>query len=626
MHDALAHRGPDGEGILVVDADLQAHCFERKPTFEEIEGRRPRFSAGFRWLKIQDLNPASSQPLALSDRSLWILLNGEIYNFGALREELQSLGNRFKTSGDAEVALAAYAQWGTTCFSRFQGMWAILIFDLRRRVMVGSRDRLGIKPMFFASDSQRLLFASEAQAIAAAQADGPHADPVSLGEFLRGLPPQAANRSFFQGVTPAPAGCYFELPLDAPLPPVPQFERYWTLEVARSGQSDALSYDETREKLEGLLSNSVRSHAVAAVGVGTLVSGGLDSSLLASLLAQQGDCGDVRPLAFSVVHEEPSMSEWPYIQLVLARSGLKGASVRLTRDTALEAVDKVVRALGRPLLGQDMIAQYKVYELARQNSTTVVLDGQGADELLAGLLPYEAQVFIPLLKGAHFVKIVRELRLRSSYNGNGFFQNAKDYLWSSLLGRRFASLLPGKGGYDWLHHPSQGREQPQGGRPPQEGITRLSQFLCDQVVRRNLPTVLVQQDHNSMAHAVESRVPYLDHRIVELCFQMPDSFKVGGGRRKRILRDIAEKYLPQAVWDRRDKRMFISRSNWIDLRSRPELLRELAHPGAFRELPVDAAGASRFVTQYAEGRHDATMAVWRLFTASRWLQLFRITT
>jgi asparagine synthase (glutamine-hydrolysing) len=343
------------------------------------------------------------------------------------------------------------------------------------------------------------------------------------------------------------------------------------------------------------------------------------------MLAQQKGPGDARPLAFSVLHEEPSMSEWPYIQLVLARSALKGASVRLTRDAALEAVDKVVRALGRPLLGQDMIAQYKVYELARQNSATVVLDGQGADELLAGLLPYEAQIFIPLLQGAHFVKIVRELRLRSAFNHNSFFQNAKDYLWSSLLGRHLASLLPGKGGYDWLRGPSDGPEELRRERQPQEkGITHLSQFLRDQVLCLNLPTVLVQQDHNSMAHAVESRVPYLDHRIVELCFQMPDSFKVAGGRRKRILRDMGKKYLPEAVWDRRDKRMFISRSNWIDLRSRPELLRELAQPEVFRGLPVDAEGVSRFVSRYAEGRHDSTMAVWRLFTASRWLQLFRV--
>ncbi|MHB8653645.1 MAG: asparagine synthase (glutamine-hydrolyzing) [Terriglobia bacterium] len=627
MHSALAHRGPDGEGFLLLNDALEARHFDRAPLPGEVQASGNRFAAAFRWLKIQDLSPASCQPHRSVAGHHWILFNGEIYNFRELREELKSLGHSFQTRNDSEVALAAYIEWGTDCFRRFNGMWGILIFDLRKGKLVGSRDRLGIKPLFYSLDDDRLLFASEPKVIAMARAEGPRIEPFRFHEFLCGIPPQSAELSFFRHVDPVPAGNYFEVDLLAPVCPKPEFRPFWTLADFHSGSQPSPSFEAAQETFESLLFASMRDHLVAEVSVGSLLSGGLDSSTLARLMAQNmARDGIALPKTFSVVFEDSEMSEWPYMQLVLAQGGLEGHTLTLTPDKTWNSVRSVVCTQGRPLLGQDTIAQYHAYRLARENETIVVLDGQGADELLAGLPYYEQQIFLEMFGKFQLRRLAQELQFRSRKYHAGLLSMIRAYVWNPIRRQRAESR--GLSRYDWMVPAEEAWISTSGGIGKTDDwghdSSLLNRFLYRLVRHTNLPTVLLQQDHASMSHGVESRVPFLDHRIVEFCFRLPDSYKVRNGDRKKLLLDTARKYLPGAVVNRTDKRMFISKANWMDLRGRhAEELCAMAGSRTMQEIPfLEKKKMIGFVDEYLAGLHDDEQAIWRLYTAWHWMEAF----
>jgi asparagine synthase (glutamine-hydrolysing) len=448
MHELLAHRGPDGEGFMWADSALRpSGARGARLAFPEIPAGS-RVAAAFRWLKIQDLEAEANQPMASADGNLWLLFNGEIYNHGELRAELRAFGHEFRTRSDTEVILAAYRQWGVECLPRFDGMWAIMLIDLPRRRMVISRDRLGIKPLFYGWDGPRLLLASEAKAVALARSAGVQAELFRAHEFLRGLPPQSSHLTFFRDVHPVPAGTWAELDLDADARCDLRFHAFWNLADIRAQDTPEARFEERREEFEALLRSAVRSHARAAVEVGTLLSGGLDTSTLARLLAGEAKHeGRPPPQAFSIIFDDPEMSEWPYMQLVLAQGGLRGARHVLTAAEAWSASESVVWAQGQPLLGQDIIAQYHAYRLAREQGCVVVFDGQGADELLAGMPLYEAQMFPEMLRRGHWVRFARELRTRMRRYGYDLRQALNTYVRAPLSRRRMENrglpLYPG---------------------------------------------------------------------------------------------------------------------------------------------------------------------------------------
>jgi asparagine synthase (glutamine-hydrolysing) len=560
-----------------------------------------------------------------ADGKHWILFNGEIYNHRDLRRTLEQHGERFATGSDTEVALAAYRRWGCAAFARFHGMWAIVVFDLVEGVAVLSRDRLGIKPLYYAFQDTRLLVASEPQAIATAPGFEARAEPFRTHEFLRGLPPQSAGLSFFRDVHPLPAGTWARVALDGTalreLAPRP----FWNLADITAEELPESAFEAKREEFEQLLKDALESHAHAAVDIGALLSGGMDTSILARLLAAHaGRNGEAAPRTFSVIFEDPSMSEWPYMQLVLAQGGLKGYNRVLTADAAWQATERVVEAQGQPLLGQDTVAQFCAYALAREHRSIVVIEGQGSDEMLAGMPHYEAQIFPEMLRSGHFVRAAVELRARMRRYRMGLRRALSVYGVAPFARRRQENL--GLPTYPWLDSQVDSARFGPGrtddwGRDP----SALNRFLYRHVRHTNLPAALMYQDRSSMAHGVEARVPFLDHRLVEFAFRLPERFKVHLGVRKRILLETARKYLPEAIVERRDKRIFISRAGWMELRERRAAeLREMAASRELRDFGLlHRAPLERFVADFLAGRHGDEMAVWRLYTLWHWLRRFR---
>jgi len=324
MHEQIPHRGPDGEGFLLVGTNGRAE----RPLALDTPSGPAVLGFGFRRLKIRDLTDAAAQPLASADGSRFIVFNGEIDNFRALRVELASSGFRFRSTGDAEVALAAFEAWGEDCFRRFEGMWAIAIADLPKRRLVASRDRFGIKPLYWTRQGARLLLASEIKQILHAQGARARAHSPVLARWLRGQRLPGLDDTFFASVRAVPPATWFEVPLDRESSGAPVFRSYWDLgSFACPGEGRAIPYAEAQRRLRETLAEVVAEQDVADVTVGCLLSGGLDSSIVACLAAREARKAGPAPTGYSIVYADPRMSEWPYIQTVAAHIASESAKV-----------------------------------------------------------------------------------------------------------------------------------------------------------------------------------------------------------------------------------------------------------------------------------------------------------
>lgn len=626
MHHSLLHRGPDAEGAFLVNAQFEGRRYPGIPPSRADGNSALRAIAAVRRLRVSDLRAEADQPVLSADGSACVFLNGAIYNFRELAAELAAAGQSLRTASDAEVVLEAYRHWGTACFERFNGMWAILIVDLRRRKLVGSRDRLGIKPLYFAVEDHRLVFCSEPAPLARVLGAGARIEPARFFEFLSGYPPRSSALTFFRDVHPVPAASWFEVDLQAERAVEPSFQPYWDLARFHcNGGKPAMAFAEAAERYRELLKTAVATQSLADAKVGSLLSGGLDTSTIVALWAEAAASrGSPPPETYSIAWDDPRMSERPYQEAVAAKTGARNHTLQLAARDVWAAIDAVVRSQGQPLLGQELIAQHHAYRFAHEHGAVVVLDGSGSDEVQAGLAPYEAEMVVERLAKLQLGDVARELHSIARNYGRSHVAVVRQYLIGPL--RRRLRERQGLPRFDWLDERACDTRDPQwaralatdGGHDP----SRVNRLLYRETRHTNVPTVLMYSDRNAMAHSVEARFPFLDHRVVEFCFSLPASYKVGFGRRKKLLRETSEDYLPRAVLDRKDKKFFVSLSNWMPLREHASEIREAARNPALGNLPwVDGARLQRFVDDYLSRQHDDAYSVWRIYTASRWLDL-----
>ena len=373
MHGAIAHRGRDGDGFLLVDETLDAH---RSEDLAPLAAAVPTPKAGlaFRWLAIQDRDRRSLQPMTLDGR-VWLTFNGEVYNFVELRAELASMGVSFSTEGDTEVILAAYRKWGIDCLSRFHGMWAMLIVDLDRRQMIGSRDRFGIKPLFYRIEPGRILFSSELKGLLAVSEA--RINDRYLYEFLHGHRGHLSDETYYRDLFSVPAASHFAIDLDAPVPEAVRFESWWDLSRLAAEKRTGISLDEATAELEPLLQRAVSEHIRAKVKVGNLISGGLDSSMLTALVRRL----DAEPHeSYSTVFDRSVYAQFDesnYVDDFVRETGV--ANHRATFDPAWIRTNTapLTRTQEEPLIATTLFAQYRVFQTAKEHGATVVLDGQG---------------------------------------------------------------------------------------------------------------------------------------------------------------------------------------------------------------------------------------------------------
>jgi asparagine synthase (glutamine-hydrolysing) len=612
MHASIPHRGPDGEGFCVVAGDGRVVDASSAEELRARAGNAPRAGFAFRWLQIQDRDPASAQPMASEDGAVRLLFNGEIYNFRELRKELASLGRAFRTRSDTEVVLAAYERWGDGMFARLEGMWAIVVLDSRTRSVIVSRDRFGIKPLFLHRDGARLRFASEVKQLLSAGVPAV-ANRAAVAGFIRGRRPQPPESTFFDAISAQPPATFARIALEDERPPA--FVSYWTLPEAPPA-SGALALDAATDRLDALLAASVSDHLVAAVPVGILVSGGLDSSLVAAMSAPHFAARGERADGYSMIPQDAArhLDEGAYIDRVIQAYGLTGHTTRLAPAGLKERIAAITRVQEEPVAGFAAAAQFAVFELAAHHGSRVVLDGQGADELFAGYPRHQVAYLGELARskaitGASLGAASMVLRDR------GF---ARD-LWRGALAPRARRMMGARDvPIDFLRSPHD--VAPRG-----EGATTLDATLRADVLRGNLRAVLALTDRNSMAHSIEARVPYVHRPLVEFAFSLPAALKVGAGLRKRVLRAVGARYLPREIAARRDRIGFGAPGpQWLAADFAPEL-RALADSPTYRDAAtVDRETLRAYVDALLAGRHRDAGAIWRLYAVDQWAREYAV--
>lgn len=616
MHAVIRHRGPDGEGFLVVDAPGSVN---RSDTGEQLHATvAPRVGFAFRRLKICDLTEAAAQPMGSTDGRTWIVFNGEIYNFRELRRELEARGREFRTHGDTEVVLAAYEEWGEQCFARLDGMWAIAILDLRSNRLVVSRDRFGIKPLLWTvDDGGSLLFASEIKQILAATAErAPRSNRPLVEMFLRGRREPTLEETFFERIRSVPPATWCAIDLSAPA--APSFHSYWSLADFTS-RGNQVSYDEAIDRVEDVLSRAVSSHLYADVKVGALLSGGLDSSTLVALANRSGV---TRPPTFSLGYREaaPRFCEMHYVDTMVRRDGIENHETTFDAAWIAANTDRLLWALEEPVLAMPAFAQFRVFELCAQQGATVVLDGQGSDEITAGYFYHQVAFIKDRLLHGHPLAMMKELHAMARRFGRSVPGFATDYFIRPRLRRRPRYPWIASGG---TRADAAEFEFARGDVGQDRSL--VNQRLYSDVRWGNAKIILGYGDRNAMAHSIEVRVPYFDRAFVELLFSLPDTFKIGNGDRKRLLRDMARRHLPPEITERSDKMGFGTPDEEMIRGPLRNAIAEALSDPAFRAAEwVDVADASSFLRDFERGHHNDYRAVWRLFMLSRWASRFSV--
>ena len=565
MLPRLARRGPDHEG-------------------RHLDGA---VALGHRRLAIIDLSPRANQPLVDPDTGLAIVFNGTIYNYPELREALRARGHTFVTSGDTEVILKAYAEWGSDCVQRLHGMFAFAIHDSRRRRLFLARDRMGIKPLYYTLDRHRFRFASNSQALLAAGGIDTGLDPVALHHLFTLHAVVPAPRTVLRGLRKLPPAHHLTVHADGRR----ELVRYWDLEATRpaDGPRDEAEWTEA---VHAALREAVRRRlAIADVPVGVLLSGGLDSSLLVALLAEAG-VDHIR--TYSVGFEdqpEEAGSEFEYSDQVVAMYGTDHHRYHIPNDQVLARLPEAVDAMAEPMFGQDAVAFYLLAEQVSR-SVKVVQSGQGADEVFTGYFwyPRMAEETGP-----------PEERFARHY----FDRDHEEYCEMMALDCPPFDYTRGLAAWHLT-------------RPGAE-------TFIDQVLRFDVTTLIVDDpvkrvDNMTMAWGLEARVPFLDQKLVELAARMPPEYKLGSGG-KHVLKRIARGRLPDAVIDRPKGYFPVPALKYVR-GSFLEFMRDILESRACRERRLYRR---RYVDRLlaAPERHHTRLQgskLWHLALLELWLQ------
>lgn len=530
MTERVAHRGPDGQDLYV----------------------NGRVGLGHRRLAILDTSNNGLQPMHYPSAGLTIVYNGEIYNYLELREELIGQGCVFFTSTDTEVILAAYAKWGEECVKRFNGMWSFAIFDAVSNKMFASRDPYGIKPFYYIDTPKQFVFGSEIKQLL------PFLDTITakkdvVENFLITGASDISNTTFFNSVTSLPAGKNLIYNLkDSTY----RLYSYYILKHAPLAES--WDVQEAADNIKSLLTDAVRIRLRSDVPVGTCLSGGLDSSIIATLAASEYKAG--RFSGITAVSEQASNNEAKYAAQIAAASDLDWHQVCPLYQDFIATLPAIVRAQEEPFGGPSVTMQYMVMQKAKVAGIPVLLDGQGGDELFLGYERYYATYLYHQLRTQGLKNTLYETRMIRENNSRvrnkdllrlivGAFSSRARYSVYKYQHKYFDSFPP---------RPTHLKQLASAAREAWS-IQALD------VTSTNLPALLRFEDRNSMAHGIEARLPFLDTRVVETALSLPIGFKIRDGWTKWILRYSMQKTMPEPITWRKNKLGFEAPEKlWLD--------------------------------------------------------------
>jgi asparagine synthase (glutamine-hydrolysing) len=585
--DSLAHRGPD-----------HTACY----TYQNL-------GLGHTRLKIIDLSEDSNQPM-LSDCGRYVLIyNGEIYNYRELRDELIQLGFHFTTSGDTEVLLKSYQAWGRDAFRRFNGMWAFVIFDKADNKLIGCRDRFGIKPLYYAQDAKGFYFASEIRSLLKMGVSR-EANLHLTHDFLLTGMADHSQETFFNKIHCLKPGSLFEFNIRSnDFTSANYYDLDSEIHASTQDPHDFL------EKFEFLLTDSVHLRMRADVEVGTCLSGGLDSSSVASLASRWLNQSDhsQRLTAFTAVSTDPRNDESSYANAVAQYHGMNKVHVKPSYEDFVEALPAIVKTQEEPFGGPSIVMQYLLMKAIRENNIKVLLDGQGGDELLLGYPRYCATTLLSVMKSQD--------PFAALSHGRDFIQNNQGQNVLSLLKYCIATHCP------QARHKAYQRLMPFMSKQPgipaflnhyaaaSKSVSRLQTLEC---LSTNLPALLRYEDKNSMAFGIEARLPFLDHRLLEYALSLPLDLKIKKGWSKWILRETMQKHLPKQIAWRKNKMAFEApEASWLK-----------AHASEMQGRVLESKMISQLTSESALKSSLPNLnrkALWRLYSVALWENEFKVT-
>lgn len=629
--NTMRHRGPNDEGYAFFVAGTgsvdEASGEDTDPalrTHPFVETRKNPFDVALahRRLSVLDVSPAGHQPMGSSDGRFWIVLNGEIYNYLELRKTLSERGYAFRTDTDTEVVLGAYREWGAGMLRRLVGMFAFAILDAARGVVFLARDPFGIKPLYLARRGSGLVFSSEITALLTLVPGARLAEPQALYQYMRLGVTDGTSGTMFAGIAQLPAAHYAVFNSEGVELAPPQ--AYW---VPGAIPRRTISLVEASSELAGLLDDSVRLHLRSDVPLGTCLSGGLDSTAIVSSMRRH--LGPDLPIhSFSFESDDPRTGEGAFVDIAARKFGLYRHRVSPTAGDLASDLTNLIRAQEQPFASTSIYAQYCVFRAASEAGMTVMLDGQGADELFGGYASaVSAQLTATLLQGR--LRSVHALARSSHVSAPGARKRMILSAGGRLLPKRLVApfmslvgepLYPSWLRSDWFRaqgHVADSRAQ---GR----GRNALRDELLHFVRNLSLPQLLRYEDRNSMAFSIESRVPFCTMSLADFAFSLPQSLLVGlNGETKAVLRHAVSGSIPREILDRPKVGFETPETSWLS--GLTHTITQVVGSEAFRSLPfINHEVVDTILQKQLGDNRNMPPMTWRLLNVALWARDFGV--
>lgn len=604
MTDTIAHRGPDDEGFFV----------------------NSKIAFGHRRLSILDLSPLGHQPMFLGH--LAIVFNGEIYNYIEIRAELKTLGHQFKSNSDTEVILVAYKEWGSDCLSKFNGMFSLAIYDTANDIFFAARDRLGVKPFYFYQNDNQLIFGSEIKALLAHSDIKACPNEKIIWDYLVGGLVNHTHETFFEKIMELAPGHYIEI-RNSKI----ETRKYWDLKDAKinvpENEADQI------KKFQELFIDSVRIRLRSDVAIGTCLSGGLDSSAIVmvinKIMREEGrvkQIGDMQK-TFSAVYKDKNAlyaDESKFIKVVTDASKAESFFAYPSGQSLVKDLPKLCSTQDEPAASTSIYAQNQVFKLASEHKIKVVLDGQGSDELLGGYHTFIDSYLEELLGHGQLSLFMRELKAYSQNQHKNCLKFGWQFLRRVYLDKCFKKVFKIA---DFSYRPEYKVFEPsylKKYRLPQFKTRVENPFSAKSDILVNhkmLPGYLRFEDRNSMAYAVESRLPFLDYRLVEFAFNLPSQVKIKHGQTKWILRQALKGILPQEILNRHDKMGFtVPEVYWMKNDLKSKITEIFASDEFNRRGFVRPGAATKLFSDFLSGKMGNYQLIWRLYNLEVWFREF----
>ncbi len=594
MNQSLSHRGPDDQGTY---ADENA-------------------TLGHRRLSIIDLSPAGRQPMSNEDSSVWIVFNGEIYNFQEIRANLEKKDHKFSSNTDTEVIIHAYEEWGSSCVERFNGMWAFAIYDKNNGTIFLSRDRFGVKPLYFCQDEKGLIFSSEIKGILQHSVKRVPRDKAVYDFLVSGVVDHSPY-TFFMSVKRLMPG--ENMIYDLSRGTMNRFRWYdLASRLAVAGEiTEEITEEEAAKKIRVLFEDSVRCRLISDVPVGSCLSGGIDSSSIVYAMRKMNEMGEIK--AFSLVFPGKKQDESTYIEEVVAATKVEAHKVSPSTEDLLRDLYDLIWTQEEPFASLSIYGQYKVMELAKKNGMKVLLDGQGSDEIFAGYITYfryyffESLFHIWLAESKETAKRIENkledllvIPAMTILSTLGLDQGILRNLWLS----RFKYLK----GFDKIVIAN----------PLKDRGFDLNQALYSDLTLFSIPQLLRYEDKNSMRWSIESRVPFLDYRLVELAMLLPSCYKIRKGVTKYILRKAMNGLVSDRILNRRDKIGFATPDeSWMKASDFSLFMERLINSEEFKTRKYwKPEEVERLLLEHTSGKKNHEKALWRIMSVELWLRIF----